>query len=94
MGFHAPPGPDGRVEVGYHVEPAYRLRGVATEAIRALFDWAGERGVRRFRAAIAPDNVASLAVAAGLGFCRTASQWDDLGGEELVFELDDWGATS
>ena len=39
-GFHAPPGPDGRVEVGYRVEPAYRRQGIATEVVHALFDWA------------------------------------------------------
>ena len=43
-GFHAPPGPDGRVEVGYRVEPPYRRQGIATEVVHALFDWAhGER---------------------------------------------------
>ena len=56
-GFHAPPGPDGRVEVGYRVEPAYRRQGVATEVVRALFDWAHAQGVDRFRASVSPDNV-------------------------------------
>jgi len=95
VGFHAPPGADGRVEVGYHVEPEYRRHGVATEAITALFDWAArEHGVTRFRASIAPDNAASLAVAAHFGFRQTGVQIDDLEGEELVFDLDDWRVTS
>jgi [ribosomal protein S5]-alanine N-acetyltransferase len=95
VGFHAPPGPDGRVEVGYHVEPEYRRRGVATEAITALFDWAAaEHGVTRFRASVAPDNVASLAVVGHFGFRRTGVQLDDLDGEELVFDLDDWAVTA
>ena len=51
-GFHAPPGPDGRVEIGYRVEPGYRRQGVATEVARALFDWAHEHGVDRFRASV------------------------------------------
>ncbi len=94
VGFHAPPGPDGRVEVGYHVEPEYRRRGVATEAIGALFDWAArEHGVTRFRASIAPDNAASLAVVAHFGFRQTGVQLDDVDGKELVFDLDDWTAT-
>lgn len=95
VGFHAPPGPDGRAEVGYHVEPEYRRRGVASEAITALFDWAArEHGVTHFRASIAPDNVASLAVAAHFGFRQTGVQLDDVDGEELVFDLDDWAVTA
>lgn len=95
VGFHAPPDTDGRVEVGYHVEPEYRRRGVVTEAIGALFDWAArEHDVHRFRAAIAPDNVASLAVAARFGFHRAGVQIDDVDGTEFVFELDDWPPTA
>ncbi len=95
VGFHAPPDADGRVEVGYHVEPEYRRRGVVTEAIGALFDWAAhEHGVSHFRAAIAPDNVASLAVAARFGFRQAGVQFDDVDGPELVFELDDWPTTA
>ncbi len=90
-GFHSPPDADGRVEVGYRVEPEYRRQGVATEVVRALFDWAArEHGVTRFRAAVAPDNVASLAIVGRLGFRQTGVQIDDMDGEELVFELDAW----
>ena len=89
-GFHAPPGTDGRVEVGYRVEPAYRRRGVATEAVHALFDWAQAQGVDRFRASVSPGNVASLAIIGSLGFRQVGVQMDDIDGEELVFELDGW----
>jgi [ribosomal protein S5]-alanine N-acetyltransferase len=95
VGFHAPPDATGRVEVGYHVEPEYRRRGVATEAIRALFDWAvREHGISHFRAAIAPDNVASLAVVARFGFHQAGVQLDDVDGTELIFELDEWPPTA
>jgi RimJ/RimL family protein N-acetyltransferase len=91
VGFHAPPGVDRRAEVGYNVEPPFRRQGVVTEAVRALFDWAArEHGITKFRAAVAPGNVASLATVAGLGFRQTGSQIDDIDGEELVFELDGW----
>jgi RimJ/RimL family protein N-acetyltransferase len=94
VGFHGPPDDEGRVEVGYRVEPEYRRKGVATEAVRALFDWANlEHGVTRFRAATAPDNLASQAVLARFGFRQTGTQMDDLDGLELVFELDEWTAT-
>jgi ribosomal-protein-alanine N-acetyltransferase len=89
-GFHAPPGPDGRVEIGYRVEPEYRRTGVASEVVRALFDWAHRQGVDRFRAAVSPDNIASLAVIGRLGFRQTGVQVDDFDGEEIVFELDGW----
>lgn len=95
VGFHGPPDAAGRLEVGYHVEVPYRRRGVATEAVRAMLDWAfREHGVTRFRAATVPDNVASQGVLAGLGFRRTGVQLDDLDGEELVFEVDGWRAAT
>jgi RimJ/RimL family protein N-acetyltransferase len=89
VGFHGPPNEDGRVEVGYHVEPGFRRRGFAKEAVRTLLDWAWrEHGISKFRASVAPTNDASLAVISGLGFRQTGRQWDDVDGEELVFELD------
>ena len=94
-GFHAPPDADGRVEIGYRVEPAYRRQGVATEVVRTLFDWAArQHGVTRFRASVSPNNVASLAVIRGFGFRQVGVQIDDIDGEELVFELDGWAVAS
>ncbi len=93
-GFHSPPDADGRVEIGYRVEPAWRRQGLATEVVRGLFDWAArEHGVVRFRASVSPNNVPSLAIIRGLGFRQTGVQIDDIDGEELVFELDDWAVT-
>jgi len=63
---------------------------VASEVVRALFDWAHAQGVDRFRASVSPDNSASLAVIGRLGFRQTGVQIDDIDGEELVFELDGW----
>ncbi|HEV8280490.1 MAG TPA: GNAT family N-acetyltransferase [Candidatus Limnocylindrales bacterium] len=95
IGFHGPPDDDGRVEVGYRVEPQYRRQGVATEVVRALLDWANrEHGVTRFRASTAPDNLASQAVLARFGFRQTGTQMDEIDGLELVFELDGWTATT
>ncbi len=91
-GFHAPPGPDGRVEVGYSIQPQWRRQGVATEAVRALFDWAHAHGVDRFRASVSPGNVGSLAIITGLGFRQVDVQIDDIDGKELVFELDGWSS--
>ena len=89
IGFHGPPDADGRVEVGYTVQPAHRRQGLATEACQALFAWArDEHGVTRFRASVSPGNEPSLAVVRGLGFRQTGRQWDEEDGEELVFERD------
>ena len=94
-GFHAPPDRVGRVEIGYRVEPDHRRLGIASEVVRALFDWAArEHGVRKFRASVSPGNVASLAIIARLGFRQTGVQMDDIDGEELVFELDGWGGAT
>ena len=88
IGFHDPPDDTGRVEVGYRVEPAFRRRGIATECIRALLAWAQTQGVHRFRASVAPDNVASLAIIRSFGFRQVGVQMDEIDGEELVFDLD------
>lgn len=89
VGFHAPPaGTPPWVEIGYHVEPHFRRRGYATEAVRAMLDWAAEQGINRFRASVAPTNAASLATIAGFGFGQVGTQWDEIDGEELVFETD------
>jgi RimJ/RimL family protein N-acetyltransferase len=89
IGFHGPPGSDRTVEVGYSVLPEHRGQGLATEACLALFGWASaEHGITRFRASVSPTNQPSLAVVRKLGFRRTGVQWDDVDGEELVFERD------
>ncbi len=92
IGFHGPPDDSGRLEVGYRVEAAFRRRGFAMEAVRALFDWARRRrGITRFRASVAPDNVASRALIARFGFREVGSQMDEIDGLELVFESE-WPA--
>jgi [ribosomal protein S5]-alanine N-acetyltransferase len=87
IGFHGAPDEQGRVEVGYRVEPEYRRRGFAREAVQAMFDWAAAaHGIRRFVASISPTNAPSLQLAAGFGFVQTGSHVDDIDGLELEFE--------
>jgi RimJ/RimL family protein N-acetyltransferase len=86
VNFHAPPGHDGWVEIGYQIRPEFRRRGLAFEAAMAMFRWAGARGVGRFRVSISPDNQPSLAMAQKMGFTRIGEQWDDIDGLEYVFE--------
>ncbi len=93
-GFHGPPGVNGpgqpdAVELGYTIFPEHRGSGYATEAARALLDWAQEtHGITHFIASVAPGNEPSLAIVAKLGFVQTGDQWDDEDGLELVFELE------
>lgn len=94
IGFHDRPGnPDiekvapGAVEIGFTVEPEYRRRGIATEAAEALLRWAAEtKGVRSCIASIRPDNQASLALTARMGFRKIGHHIDEIDGHEDIFE--------
>jgi ribosomal-protein-alanine N-acetyltransferase len=85
IGCHEGP-QDGVLEIGYYVSPGWRGRGVATRMVSDFLGWLGPRGVRRVRAAVRPDNVASLAVLAHFGFEQVGDQWDDEDGLELLYE--------
>ena len=88
LNFHSGPDDEGRVEVGYTLLPDARGHGYAVEAVRAAVEWAIEvHGIRRFRAAIAPDNERSRSLILKLGFHQTGEQWDEVDGLELVYEL-------
>jgi ribosomal-protein-alanine N-acetyltransferase len=87
-GFHGPPDEHGTVEVGYLIVPEHQRQGYATAALTALIAFAREQGARTIRAAIAPGNVASLALAAALGFRPTGERDHKRNGGLLVFERD------
>jgi RimJ/RimL family protein N-acetyltransferase len=58
-------------EVGYGVRPAWRGRGIATDALRTLAPWAiHECGLRRVELRADTANVASIRVAEKAGFTR------------------------
>jgi RimJ/RimL family protein N-acetyltransferase len=69
-GFKGPP-LDGAVEVFYELVPEARGRGLATEAVQALCDWAQANGATRVIAKIEPDNIFSRRVLERCGFQRT-----------------------
>ena len=88
IGFHGPPDERGAVEVGYTVLEPFRRRGYAHEAVQALFDWAGAaHGITLFVASVGPWNTPSLGLVRRLGFVQTGARWDEIDGQELVFEL-------
>jgi RimJ/RimL family protein N-acetyltransferase len=74
------------VEVGYHVVPELRGRGLATEAARAVRDCAAAHGVDHLVALIRPENTPSQGVARALGMEleRTAHVH---GADALVFGM-------
>lgn len=87
IGFHGPPDSEGRLEVGYSIDPPYRRQGYAREAIGALFDWAHARyGIGTFIASISPANEPSLLLASQFGFRQVGEQMDEIDGLEYVFE--------
>jgi len=76
-GFKGPPAPDGTVEVGYSVMAQHRRAGYATEAVRALADWAfGTGRVARVVAHTYPHLVASIGVLEKLGFVKSGPGGD------------------
>ncbi len=67
-------------ELGCCLAPAARGRGIATEALVALTDWAfAELGLGRVQVFVAPENVAALSLAERAGFRREGvlrSYWE------------------
>jgi ribosomal-protein-alanine N-acetyltransferase len=72
IGFVGPPDESGSVEVGYSVIPDRRRRGYATEAARAIVEWAlSQPGVEMIVAGCDSDNAPSIRTLERLGFRRT-----------------------
>lgn len=79
IGFKELPDSTGTVEIGYDIVPHYWGRGYATEAAKALIDWAlGQPGVRRVTAECLRDNVASARVLEKAGMRRLPDEGDML----------------
>ena len=77
-GFTGPPDERGFVTMGYSVFPEFQRQGYASEAARALADWAlSQPGVAGVQATIPPRNIASERVAAYAGLNRTDATEDD-----------------
>jgi ribosomal-protein-alanine N-acetyltransferase len=69
LGFMDLPSQDGTVELGFGINPAYRMSGYATEATRALVTWAlSLQAVQRITAECLVQNVASRRVLEKAGF--------------------------
>ncbi len=81
-GWFGPPDPEGTVEIGYGLSPAFRQRGLGTDAVRDLLAWVeAQDGVRRVIARIEATNVASRRLAERLGFTVCGTD-----GKDVVYE--------
>ncbi|MDQ7826058.1 MAG: GNAT family N-acetyltransferase [Candidatus Eremiobacteraeota bacterium] len=70
--FHGPPDSEGRVQLGYIMQEAYRCRGYMTEALRAVCSWAlSIPGVAMVTAETEKDNMPSQRVLVNIGMMRT-----------------------
>ena len=88
-GFKGPPDADGVVEIAYGVAPEYQGKGYATEAARALTDYAFSRGkVRVVRAHTRPEPNASTRVLTKCGFRRIGEVIDPEDGLVWRWERD------
>lgn len=74
-GFAGPP-VEGTVEIGYAIAPAYRRRGLATEAATQLLQAAARGGAETVRAHTLAQESPSTRLLARLGFRRTGELHD------------------
>ncbi len=78
----------GAVLIGYAMYPGREGKGYATEAVRAMVEWAfGQPGVQVVRALAPVWNTPAVHVAEKVGMRPVASDEDDEIGEVLVYEV-------
>ncbi|HEY7026544.1 MAG TPA: GNAT family N-acetyltransferase [Gemmatimonadales bacterium] len=89
LGFGGPPDPEGAVMIGYSTYPGADRKGYASEATRALVDWAlAQPGVTRVCASIPPDNWAARRVAEKVGMEVVGTVWEEDIDEVLLYGID------
>jgi RimJ/RimL family protein N-acetyltransferase len=72
-------------ELGYTIQTAYRRQGYAAESAAAMMAWARTKGVLDFFLTINPENTASIALAAALGYVKIGEMADDVDGMEYLY---------
>jgi ribosomal-protein-alanine N-acetyltransferase len=87
VAFGGRPDAGGAVLIGYAMYPSREGQGYATEAVRAMLDWAfAQPGVKVVRALAPVWNTPAVHVAEKVGMRPVASDEDDEIGEVLVYE--------
>jgi [ribosomal protein S5]-alanine N-acetyltransferase len=88
VAFGGKPDAAGAVLIGYAMYPGHEGRGYATEAVKAMVEWAfAQPGVKTVRALAPVWNTPAVHVAEKVGMRPVASDEDDEIGEVLVYEL-------
>lgn len=81
-----------RAEIGYVIGRAHAGRGLMREALQAVCTALFDAGlVRRFEAEVNPDNRASGALLASLGFTREGRLRQRWAAKGRVYDVDAWG---
>lgn len=89
IGFHEPPNSDGETEFGYEIDNAFRGRGYAREAVRALLTWGfADPRLQRAVGCVAPDNAISIHMLSSFGFVFDRVVQDEEDGEEHRYVLE------
>lgn len=83
IGFKGTANERHEVEIGYGINEEYNNQGYATEAMKALIEWAFTQKVYYIQAQIEPDNEPSKKVLQKCGFKQIESKNDN-----LLFELE------
>src|SRR5215217_2048319 len=87
VAFGGMPDAAGAVLIGYAMYPGHEGRGYATEAVKAMVEWAfAQPGVTTVRALAPVWNTPAVHVAEKVGMRPVASDEDDEVGEVLVYE--------
>ena len=77
IGFKAKPDKNGTVEIGFGIDPAFRQKGYATEAVKRFTDWAlSQNDIEKVIAECALDNKPSVKVLEKAGMQKTGIERD------------------
>ncbi|MBB6455348.1 ribosomal-protein-alanine N-acetyltransferase [Salirhabdus euzebyi] len=76
IGFKGKPNDHHTVDIGYGVHPTYQGKGIATEAVRGLIDWAFQQNVEIVTADCLQDNIPSIKVLEKIGMTKTKTHDD------------------
>ena len=88
IGFKGTPDIRGDVEVGYGIAPAWRRKGLTTEALLGMLTWAFDQpGCKAVRADCYQTNKASIRVLEKAGFHLVARKANMLG---WIYEKESW----
>ncbi len=88
LGFGGPPDGEGAVMIGYATYPGAAQQGFASEATRALIDWAlAHPAVARVCASIPPENTAARRVAEKVGMHVAGTVWEEEIDDVLLYEV-------